>query len=489
MMPPPKPLGGAGVHLYKSMFLLAFLTACDDGGGSAAQQGDAADATPAVDATRSDGGAMSDAVLPDAATADAARPDDAASGADAGPPEGPPCEGAPLVMAHGLLASGDTWAPHVKRFEANGHPVECYHAFDWQTLNMGADHPGRLDAFIDAVRAYHGAEQVDLMGHSAGGGLGYEYLADPNRVHKVRKYVHVGSIANEAPAGPVGMPVDMLNVWSEGDLIVDGADIPGAQNAQIPAQDHYSVATSAPAFAAVYRFLYGRDAGVLDAPAEASARVAGKAVILADNTPEAGGTVAIWPVSAETGQRIGDTPAATFTVAEDGSWGPFDAALDQHYEFHLQPARPVTPVRYYREPFNRSDPLVYLRSLPTAGVAGALLRQLTPSDAHTILVVFNASGATITGRDSLTLDGEELATPELCAAEDTTIALFVYDQGVDGMPGGPIAAFAGLPFLAGLDRFLPADPMAFSTVVLNGRTLHLPRWPSATEGAVIASFD
>lgn len=467
-----------------ALILLGILSGCDDDGGSKEQT--------AVDTGVTSDGAVLDAAA-DAAPGDAgpdATPDAAPDAqVDAGPPAGPPCEGAPLVMAHGLLASGDTWAPHVKRFIANGHPPECYHAFDWQTLNMGADHPGNLDVFIDAVRAYHGAQQVDFMGHSAGGGLGYEYLADPTRAAKVRKYVHVGSIVNPAPAGPEGMPADMLNVWSEGDLIVDGGDIPGAQNAQVPGEDHYSVATSVPAFAAVYEFLYGRAPAVPVAPAEAPALIAGKAVILADNTPEAGGTVEVWPVSAETGLRQGNTPAATFTVAEDGSWGPFETTMGQHYEFFLQPARDVPPVRYYREPFNRSDSLVYLRTLPTTGVAGALLRQVPFNDAHTVFVIFNASGAVIEGRDSLTLDGEELSTPDLCAAADTTIALFVYDQASDGMPGGPIATFAGLPFLTGLDRFVAADAGATSTIVLNGRTLRLPRWPSATEGAVIASFE
>ncbi|MCA9525025.1 MAG: alpha/beta fold hydrolase, partial [Myxococcales bacterium] len=429
---------------------------------------------------------------PDAATPDAATPDAAALDA-AAPDAEPPidCDDSrpPLVMAHGLLAAGDTWAPHVKRFTANGLCADRYHAFDWASLDRSADHDAELLAFIDAVRAQHGVAQVDLMGHSAGGGLGYTFLADADRASRVRRYVHVGSVANDAPAGPPGVPVDMLNVWSEGDLIVDGADIPGAQNAQVPGLDHYAVATAPAAFVEVYRFLYDEDPAVVDAPPALPIRVSGKGLILADNTPEAGGLVEIWPVGAD-GQRQVADPVATFTVAEDGRFGPFRAEPDQHYEFRLQPARDgAPPVRYYREPFTRSDPLFYLRTLPTAGLAGALLRQVPFDDAHTVLVIFSASESVVAGEDSLTVDGEELAIPELAAAEATTIALFVYDLGTDGVPGGAIAAFAALPFLSAIDRPIPADPAQSLTIRLNDRTLAVPRWPSATEGAVIAVFD
>ncbi|MEZ4473168.1 MAG: hypothetical protein R3F60_20765 [bacterium] len=328
------------------------------------------------------------------------------------------------------------------------------------------------------------------MGHSAGGGLGYTFLADPARAAKVRRYVHVGSAPNDAPAGPADAPVDMLNVWSRGDLIVRGADIPGAQNAQVPGLDHYAVATAPAAFAAVYRFLYDREPVVVDAPPEAPIQVRGKGLVLADNTPEAGGRVEIWPVAAADGQRQQPEPVATFTVAADGRFGPFQAEPGQHYEFRLQPARPgAPPVRYYREPFTRSDRLLYLRTLPTTGLAGALLRQIPFDDTRTVLVVFSASEAVIAGEDSLTVDGEELAIPELAAAESTMIALFVYDLGTDGLPGGPIAAFAALPFLSGIDRPLEADAGQSLTVRLNDRTLAVPRWPSASEGAVIAVFD
>lgn len=407
---------------------------------------------------------------------------------------GPTCDTTrpPLVMAHGLLASGDTWAPHQARFAANGHCIDRYRAFDWNTLDMNTDHVAALDAFIDALRAELDVEQVDLMGHSAGGGLGYGYLRDAERAAKVRRYVHVGSRPEDGPAGPEDAPVETLNVWSPADLVVTGADIDGAANAQLADLDHYAVATDVAAFEAVYAFLYDAPPTVTTPPAETPITLSGKAVVLGENTPEAGSTVEVWPVAAETGMRMSDAPVATLTVAEDGSFGPVMAMPDQPYEFYLQPNRDSPPVRYYREPFMRSDRLVYLRTLPEPpGLAGILLQQVPFGDDHTVLVIFSARKAVLAGADSLTVDGTQLATEALAAADDTTIAFFLYDLDTDQTSGdgSGVGLFAMFPFLSGTDVFIPADPQATTRIELNGRTLAVPRWSSGQEGAVIAVFD
>ncbi len=455
---------------------------CDDGGGSVTD----VDAGATLDGGA--GGCAADAGC------DATPPGDATP-ADAGPADAAPpaCDDSrpPLVMAHGLLAAGDTWGPHAARFAANGHCADRYVAFDWNTLNMQIDHVGDLDAVIDAVRATHGVDQVDLMGHSAGGGLGYRYLRDPARAAKVAHYVHVGSGREDGPAGPDDAPMATLNVWSPDDTVVPGGDIEGAENVALPGLDHYAVATDPAAFAAVYAFLYGATPALTEAPPQAPIEVRGKALVLGDNAAEAGATVEVWAVGAADGQRTGDAPAFTFTVAEDGGFGPFEAAPDQHYEFLVRPTRAGAPaVRYYREPFTRDAPLVYLRTLPVPpSFAGTLLRQVPFDDAHTVLVVFNARAAVLAGTNSLTVGGVEMATPELAGPEDTMIALFLYDVGVDGQDGGPVATFGAFPFLSGLDHVIPADATASIAVTLDGRTVHVPRWPSGSEGAVIVVFE
>lgn len=430
-----------------------------------------------------------DAAQP-AMPADAAQPDmTTAAACDASRP--------PLVMAHGLLASGDTWSAHVRRFIANGECADRFYAFDWNTLDRGADHAAALDALIDRVRAAHQVDRVDLMGHSAGGGLGVGYLDDPARAAKVRRYVHVGSVSLDAPVGPDATPVDTLNLWSRGDTVVPGEDssAAGITNVALDAEDHYAVATSAASFRALYGFLRDGAPPSTEDPtglsgADGRVDISGRAVVLGDNAAEVGAQVQVWPVDTVTGARVGEAPAATFAIGEDGAFGPFEASTATRYAFFVtSPRAGARPVRYDYSAFQTDDRLVYLRTLPTAGLGGALLGQIPFADTHGVFVVYLARGAMLAGRDTLTINGENVATEEVAAADDTTIALFVYDAGADAMDGGSIATFDGFPFLAGLDRFFAPAPSATLDVTFNGVSLGVPRHASGTDGATIIVFE
>ncbi len=482
--------------MKQSLSLLAILlAACGGSGASGDGASGATDAAVAPDAATPDAAAPTPdaaapapdaAAQPDAAVvADAAEP-----AADAAPPRYPCTSDAPpMVMAHGFLASGDTWASQVRRFAANGECPDRFYAFDWDTLNRQVDHAAELDLFIDGVLAVEGATQVDLMGHSAGGGLGATYLTDPARAAKVAHYVHVaGGVLDAAPAVPT------LNVYSDGDTVVPGGEIPGTTAAHLVEQDHYAVATCEATFTALWHFLRTGEpttTSTVFVPVAGDAhRVGGRVLVLGDNTVDVGSTVQIFEVAADTGMRTAEAPVARYDIAADGAWGPFDARDGQRYELRVDSPRPgAKPVRYYHAPFKGDDALVYLRTLPTTGLPGALLGQIPFTDAGSVVVIFLSQQAMLAGRDSLLLDGEEIATAEIASPADTTIALFLYDAGSDGLPGGSVAAFGGFPFLAGLDRVLPADAAASLPITFNGTSLPVPRWPSATEGASVVVFE
>lgn len=470
----------------RRLLVAVTLLACGGSGGGA----EAPDASATPDATVDLG--ADDAALPDAA----AVPDSAPVLPDAAP--APICDDShpPVVFAHGLLAAGDTWSAHVRRFLANGECPDRLVAFDWNTLDRTIDHRANLDAVIDALRARHGVEQVDLVGHSAGGGLGYEYLAEPARAAKVRRYVHVASTPQGGPAGPNDAePVPTLNLWSRGDTIIAGADIAGAENVALEAEDHYAAATSAASFRALYGFLRGGAEPATDDPAgdsgaDGALTLSGRALTLGDNTPDDGATLELHRLDAATGAREDDVPEATAVLGPDAVFGPFEARTETHYEVYVRSTRPgARPIRYFYRPFLADEPLLYPRTFPTGGLPGALLGQIPFDEGHMVLVVYLARGAMLAGRDSLLIDGEEVCTEAIAAADDTTIALFVYDDAADGQPGGSTAAFEGFPFLAGLDRVLSADPAGSLTISFNGQTLTIPRRPAGSEGAAVVVFD
>ncbi len=431
--------------------------------------------TPAADAT-------ADAGATDAASADSAPPFHAPT---CGPTR------TPIVFAHGFLAAGDTWALQFQRFVENGHCPERLFAFDWNSLTQDLTAPTlELDAFIDSVTRTTGAAQVDLVGHSAGGGLGYAYLADADRAKKVRRYAHVASFHEDGPAGPNGK-TPTLNLWSDGDLVAGAGDITAATNDKIPGIDHYSVATSAPSFVALWQFFDdGTPPAVTDVRPDDVLTLNGKALTLGENSPELGADVTVWALDAQGAHRDA-VPAFTAKLGADGHFGPFSATPGVSYAFVVKSAAAdKPPITYFRPPFTRSDALVYLRTLPSAdSLAGTLLAVVPFDDKATVLIVFSASRAIITGQDSLTVDGTQIATPDLADAKHTAIAFFVFDADSNGKSDGtPVALFQSFAFLSGVDQYLTPTGTTPIAVVLNGRQVNVPHQPSKTVGPVVVVF-
>ena len=403
-----------------------------------------------------------------------------------------PCDSTvlPIVMAHGFLASGDTYATQFQRFTSNNYCADRLFAFDWNTLEQeGAE--DLLDAFIDDVLAQTGATQVNLVGHSAGSGLGYGYLSDAARAAKVAHYVEVGSDPNDQPAGPNG-EIPMLNIWSEDDLIVAGGDVSGATNIQLSGVDHYEVATSATTFEAMYEFFNDKLPTTTSILMEEEMTIAGRAVTLGENTPIGGATVSIYALDAATGNRRNNEADAVLTTDADGYWSGFAAEADTYYEFHLVSTNPDDrAIHYYREPFTRSNSLVYLRGFPPVGsLAGILLASVPQDDNQSVLAVFTANQAVLFGRDELSVNGFDLATSEYAAPEKTNIAFFLYDDGNNQTDGNIHSVFNFLPaFLIGLDYHIPTTEPGSVELKFNGRVMHVPNLKSGTDGTMVAVFD
>jgi len=393
----------------------------------------------------------------------------------------------PVVFVHGFLASGDTWATQIQRFASNGHCPDRYFAFDWNSLGAGnAD--ALLDKFIDSVLQVTGSAQVHLVGHSAGGGRGYSYLNDPLRAAKVISYAHIGSNSQSGPAGPSGS-VPTMNIYSTADKVVNGADIPGAENVMFTTFDHYEVATSAATFAAFYAFFYGTAPQTTDILASETITIGGKCLTLGENTPSSGVTIEVFASDAN-GDPV--QPAlATFTVGSNGFWGPLEVVKEQIYQFRITSSAPnFRKVIHYYEPFIRDNPNVYLRTFPPPlSLAGILLGAIPNNDSQGVISIFTSTQAVLHGRDQLSLEGIDLATPNLASESASMIALFCYDNGADGNGNvEPMGTFAAFPFLQGADIPIPTAPEKTWTIQFNGRSLPVRNWRSQSDGVVIAVF-
>lgn len=398
----------------------------------------------------------------------------------------------PIIMVHGFLASGDTYAGQAQRLSINGYDQNKIYVFDWNTLSQGADNTAALNAMVDSVLAVTGATQVDLVGHSAGGGLGFSYISDSVRAKKVAHYIHIGS--NPQSSVPVygGDTVKVLNIWSSADSVVSGGNIPGATNVNLQGLDHYQVATSAETFTEIFKFCNnGKAPQTTDIAAETSIKIGGKAVTLGENAAMAGATVNIYKTDNATGFRISNTPTTTITVDSKGRWGPVSVDAGATYEFEVISTNSADrKVHYYREAFTRSNYLVYLRTLPPASSLGGLLLSSLPSDDNqSVLGFFSASQAVINGRDNFSVNGTNLAISPFADASKTAIAYFLYDDGDNTTELNAVGLFGNFPFLNGVDMFFGTTPPQTINLQFNGRSLNVPNLKSATDGIIVAVFD
>lgn len=392
----------------------------------------------------------------------------------------------PVIFVHGFLASGDTYEKQVKRFTSNGYSQADLYTFDWNSLG-GTSTQQDLDKLVNDILAKTGQTKVHLVGHSAGTAVVQEYAR--NHSSKVKSLV---LLAGFPPDRQDSIPI--LNIYSTFDFIARlGKDVIGGTNLKQTDKDHYQVATCKESFEAMYKFFNeGTSPSNLEYTADADVILSGKAGSFGENKFLANTVVEVYKVDASTGFRLSSAPFKKFYTDAKGFWGPFRGSADTYYEFvvydNISGSRKV---HYYREPFTRSDKLIYLRTFPTgASIAGLFLAALPKDDAQGVTAFFGASQAAVADRDVLILDGNTLSTNTFCSKENTTIALFAYDDNKNKVTNmTTIGAFNLFPFLKGADIYFPTSSRQTITMSLNGRTLHATNWKSNTEGVNVMVFE
>jgi pimeloyl-ACP methyl ester carboxylesterase len=394
----------------------------------------------------------------------------------------------PIVFVHGFAGSGEQYERPAKLFTSNGYPATWINVYDYNSTGpTGGAEP--LDKFIDAVRARTGFDKIDLIGHSRGTGISKDYLSDPKRAAKV---AHYANIAGRAAGNEGGVPT--IVVGSKGDKIAGaGTAKEGAQHAVLEKPDHVGAATGTESFEHVFAFFNGGQAPKsLDVRPQEPIAVGGFAKIFGPNTPLNGAALEIYEVAADTGRRMHDRANAKFAVRNDGSWGPFRAKPGQHYEFCLTVTGAKRPVHYYRAPYERTDLLVYLKARDTKAPATAQLEKaLNVSDDSSTMVVSQLNGAIVAGRDSLKVNGVEVATDKIAPERGTKVGFYLFDANQNKktdatLPDGPMW---NMPFITAADVYVPTAKPETITFEFNGHVLHVPNWKGASEGQIFVTFD
>ncbi len=387
----------------------------------------------------------------------------------------------PVIFIHGFLASGDTWSNAVKFFQQAGYCKNRLYAFDWNSVGgNGKQNEQLLSQFIQQIKKETGAVQVDLIGHSAGGGLARSYLKDSNQARNVAHYVHIGS-RKWVENFPWFPNERCLNIFSTEDRVAgtSAGVIEGANNLRLTEEDHYQVATSVKSLTGILNFLAPTKKAANSLLAtKKKVEIAGKAVILGDNMPMKNATVTIYPINQKNGRRT-RKPAINLITAENGGWGPVVVEAGIPYEIELLPSdSKKKKISYFFSSFEQDNPLVYLRGFPEGNRMSSLLGKIPEEENQSALVIYAASAAMVGGRDSVTVNQFPVCSKELTPASKTVITSFIFDDG-DGISSGKtLKQFAAAPFIGGLDRLLPAGARMKHQIYYNGKLLTVPAYPS-----------
>jgi pimeloyl-ACP methyl ester carboxylesterase len=426
-------------------------------------------------------------------------------------PRSAPSDLLPIIFVHGQSGSAQQFETQALRFTSNGYPQHLLYAWEYDT-SVSTNDLQALDAFVDAVLAETGAEQVYAIGHSRGTTVWTSYLfPDEGGIDgsgKVAKYVNIdGRRPAELPGG-----VPTIGIWGEWNTANSGFNRIGNINAQIGPnpndnfhfadKSHTEVATSPEAFAHMFRFLTGNDPVTTDVVPEPPGQVtiAGRAVLFPQNAGYEGATVSVWRVDPATGQRVGSQPRAAVLVDASGNFGPIRVNGQHHYELSIsRPEVGTSEHHFYFEPFARSNHFVRLQTSPPGEGIAAFIPTSDQSTNFVLLRMREYWGDQGASSDVLAIDGLNILQPNISPRSAVNLVAFAFDDGLDGVTDlgkGVLFPFNLLSFLTAADVFTPASPGGDGVVNLalttrGGPTteINVPNFPSSEHGVTVQFRD
>lgn len=398
----------------------------------------------------------------------------------------------PVLFVHGIEGSGAQFESQNLRFMSNGYPRAWLDEVDYDSTRAVADKSEvdqQIDDAIAALRRRTGRPKVDVVAHSLGTLVMYDYLtsgaAAARRRASVGHYINVDG-QDQDPG------VRTLAVWAGRGT--PGRHMDGTQNVTIPDQTHVQTCSSAESFLAYYKFLTGRRPAHDIVRQSGLIRVAGKALDFPRNTGLSGTRVQIWRLRWN-GRRATTTPRASIPITDGsqggGEWGPVSIRPGVRYEFAL--VRPVLPTLHiYYEPFVRSDyTLRLLSSAPIETYAGNRPGSMSVANLR-YKELWGDQGAQ---NDRLLIDGVNVCTATLCPISKQVNAFFAFDRNRDGQTdlSTPDPVLGNLPFIQGADVYTQASspPRGTATWRLDSRgggpvrTLKVPNWDSKADGVTL----
>ena len=399
----------------------------------------------------------------------------------------------PILFVHGFEGTGAQFESQKMRFMSNGYPQQWIDEVDYNSTRAAGDKSEveqQIDDAIAALKQRTGKSQVDVVAHSLGTSVMYDYLT--NGAQAAQRRANVAHYINVDGQDQKPDDVPTLAVWAGRGT--PGRQMDGAENVTIPNQTHVQTCTSRESFVEYYKFLTGHPPAHDITLQSGAIQIGGKALFFPQNTGMSGATVQIWPVGGN-GQRTSTAPASSVQITDGsqggGRWGPVTVQAGQRYEFAILRSGLPT-IHVYYEPFVRSDyTLRLLESDAIQTYAG-----FRPGSLSAVNIRYKELwGDQGSESDQLLVNGLNVCTSTLCPISKRVNAMFTFDRNRDGQTdlSQPDPVLGGLPFIQGADVFIPGSTPPNGTasfqLLSRGagplRTLNVPSWESTSDGVTI----
>jgi hypothetical protein len=398
----------------------------------------------------------------------------------------------PIVFVHGLYGCGDSYTQMIQYFRANGYPENKLFTYDWNTLDFqnAPKNTKPLDDFIKDVKAKTGYDKVNIVGHSLGGNLTFNYCSNAAYAVNINRLAWLAPYLPDRTKVPSDA-VPTLNIRTNTDYVVeDTSTIPIAINVVIPNKDHNEIASCEESFIELFKFFNDGKIPTTMIPESKNVLISGRLVSFIENIVSANNKIEIYEVSAANGERLSAAPVATLFTDAKGYYKNFNAKKNTYYEFQVSTGKPGDrPIHFYFEPFKSSNHMVYLRTYPPQGsLLNIGFNAIIPFTAtQGVSIFFSVSKTVLLGRDDLVINGNDCVNTTFAAKELNTLAYFMFDNNRNSVSDyTSVPLFTGVQSFKGMDFSLPAN--GFSTYDFNGRTLHTYNWPSTSKGLSVAMF-
>ena len=398
----------------------------------------------------------------------------------------------PIVFVHGLYGCGDSYTQLIQYFRANGYPESKLFTYDWNTLDFqnAPKNTKPLDDFIKEVKLKTGYDKVNIVGHSLGGNLSFNYCSKTEYAANINRLAWLAPYLPDRSDIPSEV-VPTLNIRTNTDYVVeDTSAIPNALNVVIPDKDHNEIASCEESFIELFKFFNDGKIPTTTIPESENVVISGRLVSFIENSVSANNKIEIYEVSATNGERLSAAPSTTLLTDAKGYYNNFPAKKNTYYEFQVSTGKPGDrPIHFYFEPFKTSNHMVYLRTFPPQGsLLNIGFNAIIPFAAtQGVSIFFSVSKTVLLDRDALTINGNNCVNTTFAAKELNTLAYFMFDNNRNSVSDyTSVPLFTGVQSFKGMDFSLPAN--GFSTYEFNGRTLHTYNWPSASKGLSVAMF-